>query len=537
VVDKLKKQETLQEVLKHDAYLYKRAYSLCKNDNDAKELVQETYLKVLIALNKGTIIENVKSYLLVTLKNNFLKPLKQKHVLQNSDQYEFDVEANELHFVEKENKKEIINAIRKELAFLPKMYREVLVQYYFEKKCVNEIASKMKLSISAVKSRLERGRIKIKEGVNRLDTLTLNSFHPDNIKLNVSGQFGMHNEPMSVISTLIDQNALVLAYDKPISVKSLSEKMGTAIIFIEEAVDKLVQNELMKREGSKVYTNFPIIDENFVHKLHEAQKKYVDSSFDTINKILSDLINEYRKRDYLNKFNETQLYLYVLYSIFTSIFFYLTDLLDLITIKNYPERINSGRWMIDFGYKRDINNKESFSISNFLYSRFITTGPKNIYLEFRSHVQVLSQSIQIHGLKLYDLGEHLYHISKGFKYNRVDYTYIPLLKDIGYIYTENDILKSNIPVINDDEYEELKILNHKYAMIYIDQLGDKLLEMIKTCQINHPKHVYPVSNRTQLIFLHDLALFHIKKASKDGIIDHKDPLYCPVAIIVEKIIK
>ena len=64
--------DLVQEMLKYADYLYKKAFALCGEENDAKDLVQETYLSALIFIKKGNDIQNVKSYLLQIMKNKYI---------------------------------------------------------------------------------------------------------------------------------------------------------------------------------------------------------------------------------------------------------------------------------------------------------------------------------------------------------------------------------------------------------------------------------------------------------------------------------
>ena len=46
---------------------------------------------------------------------------------------------------------------------LPHIYKEVIILYYYEDLSINDISKALKLSISAVKKRLERARNILKE--------------------------------------------------------------------------------------------------------------------------------------------------------------------------------------------------------------------------------------------------------------------------------------------------------------------------------------------------------------------------------------
>ena len=527
--------DLVQEMLKYADVLYKKALQLSGNEADADDLVQETYLNALIAINKGANIKNIKSYLIGVMKNKYFDIHRKNYSMRNSNLFNIDLSDSESYILGTGLKKdELTNAIRKELAYLPKIYREVLVQYYLEKKSVCDIASNLNISSCLVKKRLERGRGKIKEGVIKMEPLSVNSFNPDHLFLYASGKVGNNFEPVSVITNMIDQNVLILAYEKPISIKTISEKLGISTIFAEEAVDKLVTNELMKSEGSKVYTNFPIIDDEFMLSIIEVQKMHVNSTFKETQIVFNDLIEEYRRMNLFTKFNDVQLYLYSLYSVFTEALFHLFDKLNLLKLSDYPERPNGGKWVIDYGYKRNRIDSEVF-IPMYRWSIDITPRKTHkVYAELWDTYLSVSPWRSKKTI-LNDIGELLYCISVDEYYGGVKEHLVPDLTRLGFISKNNNgELKSNIPVISHEDFEKVKQLNHEYAMKYMDIFGDDLLEMIRNNNIIYPKQINPVTHATQLISVQGIALAYAEKANKEGIIKiNKDANY-PVALIIEK---
>ena len=528
--------DLVQEMLKYSEQLYKKAFALSGDENDANDLVQETYLSTLISINKGLVITNVKPYLLKVLKNKYIDIYRKRHLQPDLNLLSVETEEDEpLVFNTGFNRAEVLNSIRRELAYLPKIYREVMVQYYLEKKSVNEIASNLKISSSSVMNRLDRGRDKVKEGVIKMEPIAVNSFHPDNIILYISGKLGLNKEPLTVITNMIEQNALILAYEKPITIKAISEMLGISMVFAEEAVEKLVANELMKGVGSKVYTNFPIIDEEFMLNIQDIQNKYVNSTFDKANVVFKGLIKEYKKMNLFAKYDEVQLYLYSLYSIFYLCTRHFFETLKLLDYPDYPDRPNSGKWLIDFGYKRNRIDKDVLKIPHRLEAKFHTNNSYEVFIEIRDTYLGVSPWHTINGINNQDVGELLYHINKEMKYDHLKTFLLPHLEYLGYIYKcEDGRFKSNIPVIKQVDFDKIKQLNDEYAKKYLELFKDDMLEMILSNTIKYPKHMNIVSYKTQLITMHGIVMTYAEKAAETKIIEMKDITNYPVAIIVEK---
>ena len=346
----------VERVLEYADMLYNTAFKKTNDVDRANDLVQETFLYALKAIHKGTKIENLQAYLLQILNHKHNGELREKYRMPmvSNDKFIMEmIEENNYEMTEAQEQKteEILTSIRRELAFLTKIHREVLVLYYKHRKSIEEIAATLNIEEGTVKSRLGRGRDKVKKGIISQKSYPETSYDPDNLLLFMAGQPGFDNEPLTVVSNSIDQNILILAYDDPLSTKSLSEKIGVPLVFIEEAVNKLTYNQLLKKTGTKFFTDFLIVDEDVYSKKMEAQKKFVDNYFNVTKDAFTNLIHDIKELRFLNKFVDTQLYLYVLYILSTNLFSFLIQELNLIKSSEFPDRPNGGKWLIVFGKK------------------------------------------------------------------------------------------------------------------------------------------------------------------------------------------
>ncbi|MBR5124939.1 MAG: hypothetical protein IKU90_07375, partial [Clostridia bacterium] len=75
------------------------------------------------------------------------------------------------------------------------------------------------------------------------------------VTLSIWGGDSRKNEPWCYVKSLVAQNILVLAYEKPISIRDLSAALGIPTPYVEHEVDILVKGEMMGRTpGGLVYT-------------------------------------------------------------------------------------------------------------------------------------------------------------------------------------------------------------------------------------------------------------------------------------------
>ena len=158
----------LEEMVKHEKSLYYLALKKTGCPEDAEDLVQDVYLVVLININNGIVIDNLKSYLMQVMDNLISKlytkntELKQSYAEYENEQ---EIESQKQEYAELEalikSGKEI--EIRKIIAFMPKLYREAIDMYYYKNMKIQKIADVLGVRYKAIEKRLKVGRELIKK--------------------------------------------------------------------------------------------------------------------------------------------------------------------------------------------------------------------------------------------------------------------------------------------------------------------------------------------------------------------------------------
>lgn len=140
--------------------LYRLAFSHLQNREDAEDVVQEVFVKYLAASQfKDT--EHEQAWLIRVTVNACYDFLRKK-------KYRLHVPLEEIEeTVAKEE--EALMDICQMLSGLAPKYKTVMLLYYLEGYSVEEISHILKLSKSAVKMRLSRGRELLKEHIAKED--------------------------------------------------------------------------------------------------------------------------------------------------------------------------------------------------------------------------------------------------------------------------------------------------------------------------------------------------------------------------------
>jgi RNA polymerase sigma factor (sigma-70 family) len=152
--------------------LYNFARWHVRNQNDAEDLVQETYLKALhsfASFQRGT---NFRAWMFSILKNTFLsscsKLERRMTVAMDSEEdgYELpvDTETPETILMNRSNSR----LVRRAISNLPVRYRETLLLCEVEEMSYQEIAGILSIPTGTVMSRLARARKAVRESLAAL---------------------------------------------------------------------------------------------------------------------------------------------------------------------------------------------------------------------------------------------------------------------------------------------------------------------------------------------------------------------------------
>ena len=149
-------RQSVQELFeKYQDNLYIIAFNVCKNAEDAKDVVQDTFIQYYSAKKEFDNEQHIRAWLIrvaINKAKNVNSTFWRKNKMSLEDYMEtlvFDTPQSEELF--------------ETVMHLPEKYRIVIHLFYYEDYSVHEIASILKLSESNVKVRLSRARTLLKE--------------------------------------------------------------------------------------------------------------------------------------------------------------------------------------------------------------------------------------------------------------------------------------------------------------------------------------------------------------------------------------
>lgn len=144
--------ETLAQ--KYQDNVYRAAFSVCKNPQDAEDVTQETFLSYHRSSQQFESEEHIRAWLLRVAINKG-KNLRLSFWSRNRQNVEDYMESLVFEFPEDRG---LFTAVMA----LPEKYRTVIHLFYYEDYTVREIAQIVGVSEGTVKTRLHRGREMLK---------------------------------------------------------------------------------------------------------------------------------------------------------------------------------------------------------------------------------------------------------------------------------------------------------------------------------------------------------------------------------------
>ena len=156
----------------YNRYIYHLCLKLTRNKAEAEDLMQEVWLKVVRYESSIDQVQHAKAWLTTICMNTFRDRYRKnvrrsKHVMHQPDGLDVSlldlIASEEAGAVELLEQQDVSSMIRIKISELDSIYRTTILYFYVHQLSLIEIAEAMKVSIGTVKSRLFRGKQRLKD--------------------------------------------------------------------------------------------------------------------------------------------------------------------------------------------------------------------------------------------------------------------------------------------------------------------------------------------------------------------------------------
>lgn len=494
----MNKDELIEELMKQSDKIFFYCVKRCNSRSDAEDLSQDILLDIIININKGIEIENFDYYIWQICKNHYSKYVKEKVKKRENITVieEIDKPGNDINSLDKLINSEKIALMNTSIKLLSRDYSEILYSYYIEDNTISYIAKNLNLPLGTVKRRLFDIRNKLKEYLKMERLSGKKAFVPKEYVGMISYDEKPNCNPYEITKSLLVKNLLFHSYGNPCTIEEYSIELGISRPYIEDYLNDLINYDLIEKVQNKYLTKIAFINQetrrnilNYVRdNINELSNKIIDYCKNNINYYRSLIDNK-------NITDDLLLWSFILLTILV---------IENSKSKKYTKRKDGSCW--DFCLMETINQtyKDEFFIScNGVNSPVPTCKLKAITfpcmtIENKNNVsKILFTKNASNGIDL-DLQFFSFIINQKINYNMLsieEKQQIDKYQEKNYFSIINDEIRINIPVISNNNYENLLreiLLNGQIVKAYNDLYDNVYLKVKELIPCN-------IENQTNFI--------------------------------------
>ena len=228
----MKKQELLKIM---DGELMEKLFSFCyartSDSQEARELCSDIVFELMKAANTEGDIGNLYGFLWKVARNTYADFSDKKS--RNSDRtYHGDPE--ELFSVLAspdggDDSRELLDAVYRQIAFLTRAYREVMILFYLDGLPVAEIAGRQNTSEGAIRERLSSARKRIRSEVEKMAESSQRPVVLDQIDYWIMGNGNpLWGDPRKLCTRQLPRHLVWLCRKKSVSAAEAAEEASAA---------------------------------------------------------------------------------------------------------------------------------------------------------------------------------------------------------------------------------------------------------------------------------------------------------------------
>ena len=236
------------------------ALKRCRSTQDAEDLSQEIVLRAYRALLAKDDIGDAGKFIRTIAHNalcNYYRdsaasvigvPIDEFAEILADPDAEYDGDGNA----------ETVKRLQREIAYLSRLQRRIVIMYYFENRKQAEIANELGIPVGTVKWHLFEAKKELKRGMDTMRKTSDLKFNP--IKFSgygINGSVGSRN-PDEFFRSSLPQNICYCIRNVAKTVNEIADDLGVSPVYVETEVDVLEEYGFLVKQKDKYLLNFII---------------------------------------------------------------------------------------------------------------------------------------------------------------------------------------------------------------------------------------------------------------------------------------
>lgn len=261
------------------------ALKRCKCIEDAKDLSQEIMIKAYSTLLVKDDINDVEKYIWSIAHNmlsNYYRGNARRYECVSVDEIRETLASPDSTDGDESEYDETVKKLRREIAYLSKTQRRIVIAYYFEKKKQAQIACELGISLGTVKWHLFEAKKDLKRGMTEMRETSELMFNP--VKFDAvytSGSTGKGGGNAGYFKTAISQNIVYAVKDKALSVNEIASLLGVSPVFVEDIAEHLFENCFLEKKNGKYISNI------LIEEMTEKTTRLMEEMYEGTSKLFA----------------------------------------------------------------------------------------------------------------------------------------------------------------------------------------------------------------------------------------------------------
>jgi len=291
--------------------LYGFAYVRCSSSHEAEDLCSDILVSIISSVRKNPEIRDINAFIWTIAHRVYADYCrlrtkeKDVRVTESYSDTAYTVPNDPINdLLENEDEKYHLKRILHEIAFLSKIYRDVMVMYYLDGIKTSEIAARLNISETTVKQRLFHARSKIRKEVEKMSVSY--TLKPIDIKFIGTGN-PLGNDPRTTAERVLSKNLLYLCRNTALSIEQISEQLNVPVPYIEDETEILCRGAngtyglLRRLDNGKYISNFILLNASEYNRATAVYKNILDEFCSRLSGYINDNRDRIMSFPFLNK--------------------------------------------------------------------------------------------------------------------------------------------------------------------------------------------------------------------------------------------
>ncbi len=283
----MKKSYTEEIVNKYSKKIFGFAMSKTKNVFEAEDLSQEILMNLAETLQKDQDIYNLDGFIYKLSFYTWSNYVRKNIDFWRTEKRDFINHPDDYEDIISEEHKNLINEIRKKVAYLSGINQQIITMHYYENMNLVDIAKKLNMNENTVRTNLRRTRIKLKEKITMDKKL---HYKPIRINFGHNGKKGNYSN----IRNLLGQNILYACYKRAKTIEEIAEEVQVASCYLKDYLDQYLFHDWMTLNNKKYQSNFFIYNHNFNMEMAKNAIENIKDIALPLYKISDKYFNEFK---------------------------------------------------------------------------------------------------------------------------------------------------------------------------------------------------------------------------------------------------